>query len=418
MQSLAVTLREGVEAALIIAIVLSYLRKTNKSNLNRLVYTATGAALVASVLGALFFVRLNPNPDRIEGWTELAAAILIAGMLIWMQRKGKTLKRDIEGRLEAVTQNDASAAAFGVFSFVFLTVLREGIETVLFLGAASLTTTSVLNVIGGLLGIVLAFLFGMAFVKGSIKVNLKKFFAITTAILFLFAIKLFIAGLHDLSEAKILPSSKTEMAIIGPIVTNEAFFLIVILGLVLTMLLSDPAASPEPKGSGHSKAESRKAAYLKKKESSWRRVASMAAFGIIVFISAAYVYSRGAGALSSPTPVSASDGYVQIPVAKIDDGFLHRFVFDYEGVAIRFIVVKAGDHRIGTAFDACEICGNSGYYQSKNNVICRTCGAAIYVPSIGKGGGCNPIALQCQLSDTFVIIPVGELIKAKKLFQP
>src|SRR5438046_8316774 len=101
-------------------------------------------------------------------------------------------------------------------------VLREGVETVLILGAVSLNSTELLSFLGTLLGVSVAILFGVMFVKGSVRINLQKFFRVTTVILFFVAAQLIISGLHELSENGVLPSSREEMAIIGPIEIGRA----------------------------------------------------------------------------------------------------------------------------------------------------------------------------------------------------
>ena len=138
---------------------------------------------------------------------------------------------------------------FGLFLFVFLMVLREGVETVLILGAVSLNSTELLSFLGTLLGVIVAIVFGVMFVKGSVRINLQKFFRVTTAILFFVAAQLIISGLHELSENGVLPSSREEMALIGPIVRNDLFFFVTIVALAALMVLFEvkrrqPAALP------------------------------------------------------------------------------------------------------------------------------------------------------------------------------
>ena len=116
-------------------------------------------------------------------------------------------------------------------------VLREGVETVLILSAVSLNSTELLSFLGTFLGVIAAIVFGVMFVKGSVRINLQKFFRVTTVILFFVAAQLVISGLHELSENGVLPSSKTEMAIIGPIVRNDLFFFITIFALAALMVL-------------------------------------------------------------------------------------------------------------------------------------------------------------------------------------
>src|SRR5262249_61750529 len=107
----------------------------------------------------------------------------------------------------------------------------------------TLDTSDLLSFIGTLLGVALAVVFGVMFVKGSVRINLQKFFRVTTVILFFIAFELVVSGLHELSESNVLPSSKQEMALIGPIVRNNFFFPVTILALAGSTLLSEDRKS-------------------------------------------------------------------------------------------------------------------------------------------------------------------------------
>src|SRR5437867_2294651 len=152
--ALVVTLREGVEAALIVGITLVYLSKIGRPELRRTVYTALIAALIGSVAGAVALSYAPVNQDEDECWILLVAVV-----------------------------------------------------------------------------------FGVMFVKGSVRIDLRKFFRVTTVILFFVAAQLVISGLHELSESGVLPPSKREMAVIGPIVRNDFFFPVTMLALVALMIL-------------------------------------------------------------------------------------------------------------------------------------------------------------------------------------
>ena len=228
LQAFIITLREGVEAALIVGITLAYLAKIGRNDLRKAVYAALGAAFLGSIAVAVVISRTHLNEDVFEGWIMLAAAFFVVTMVIFMMRTGRKLKGEIEGKVGLLAGNNAW---FGLFIFVFLMVLREGAETVLMLSAVSLNSTELMSFLGTLLGILAAIAFGVMFVKGSVRINLQKFFRVTTAILFLVAAQLIISGLHELSESGVLPSSKREMAIIGPIVRNDLFFFVTIFAL-------------------------------------------------------------------------------------------------------------------------------------------------------------------------------------------
>ena len=224
-QSLVITLREGVEAALILGIVLGYLKKTGRQAWSRYVWWGLVAAVAASLAAAYVVHRFEVVEDAYEGWLMLVGAVFVATMVYWMWRTGKRLKQEIESKLAELSASPSRSAASGLFLFVFLMVFREGAETVLFLAAVSLRTTELLNFMGGVLGLALAVALGVAFFKGSVKVDLRKFFTVTTMVLFVVAAQLLVSGVHELSEAQVLPSGPREMALIGPIVNNDAFFL-------------------------------------------------------------------------------------------------------------------------------------------------------------------------------------------------
>src|ERR1700691_737991 len=265
LQAFIITLREGVEAALIVGITLAYLAKIGRNDLRKAVYAALGAAFVGSIGVAVLLSRLNLNEDVFEGWVMLVAAVFVITMVIFMMKTGRKLKGEIEGKVGLLAGKDAW---IGLFFFVFLMVLREGAETVLILSAVSLNSSELMSFMGTLLGVIAAIAFGVVFVKGSVRINLQKFFRVTTAILFLVAAQLVVAGLHELSESGVIPSSKREMALIGPIVRNDLFFFVTIFALAALMVLFD-AKRREPAPDAVSPAERRKAAWTSRKERLW-----------------------------------------------------------------------------------------------------------------------------------------------------
>ena len=180
LQAFIVTLREGVEAALIVGITLAYLAKIGRTDLRRSVYAGMGAAFVGSIGVAILVSRLSLNQDIVEGWVMLAAAFFVITMIIFMMRTGKKMKGEIESKLQSLA---SESSRVGVFLFIFLMILREGVETVLTLAGVTLNSTELMTFIGTLLGVLSAVAFGVMFVKGSVRINLQKFFRVTTVIL-------------------------------------------------------------------------------------------------------------------------------------------------------------------------------------------------------------------------------------------
>src|SRR5216683_2860287 len=154
LQTFVITLREGVEAALVIAIAVAYLRKSGRTDLIPSVYRALIAAVLACFVAAGLLLKLEIGADAFEGWILLASAVFVFTMVLWMNRHGRRLKGEIETRLQKGT--GGSGGAFGVFTFVFLMIFREGVETVLMLLALRLDTSGILEGFGALAGIALA----------------------------------------------------------------------------------------------------------------------------------------------------------------------------------------------------------------------------------------------------------------------
>ena len=413
LQAFIITLREGVEAALIVGITLAYLAKIGRNDLRKAVYGALGAAFVGSIAVAVVISRLNLNEDVFEGWVMLVAAFFVVTMVIFMMKTGRKLKGQIEGKVGLLAGNDAW---IGLFFFVFLMVLREGAETVLILSAVSLNSTELMSFLGTLLGVLAAVAFGVMFVKGSVRINLQKFFRVTTAILFLVAAQLVITGLHELSESGVIPSSKREMALIGPIVRNDLFFFVTILALAALMVLFD-AKRREPVLEPASAAERRKAAWSVRKERLWMASVYIFSFLFIAMLTAEFVYAKSQSALSPATEVSFINGQVTIPLAQVSDGDLHRYQAQENGMPIRFWLYQKPDGKIATVFDACQICGGVGFYKSANGVVCKNCAAPINPQSVGTAGGCNPIPLSATQTADSVIIQEADIAAGSRVFE-
>ncbi|MFY9560179.1 MAG: Fe-S-containing protein [Terriglobales bacterium] len=413
LQAFIITLREGVEAALIVGITLAYLAKIGRNDLRKSVYAALGAAFVGSIGVALLMSRMKWNQDIFEGAVMLVAALFVVTMIIFMMKTGRKLKGQIEGKVGLFARNDAW---IGLFLFVFLMVLREGVETVLILSAVSLNSSELLSFIGTSLGVVVAVLFGVMFVKGSVKINLQKFFKVTTVILFFVAAQLLITGLHELSENGVLPSSREEMAIIGPIVRNDLFFFITILALAALMVLFE-MKSRQPADLPAEGAARRKALWTARRERLWMASVYVCSFIFIVMVTAGFIYEKKASALSPATEVNFVNGKVSIPLNQVYDGDLHRFEAKAGEVEIRFWVYQKPDGKIATLFDACEICGPVGFYKGPTGIVCKNCAAPINPQSVGMPGGCNPIPLRAEVTSDAVIISEADVAAGSHYFE-
>jgi high-affinity iron transporter len=423
-QALIITLREGVEASLIVGIIFAYLSKIERHELKRTVFWGLGSALVASVAVAVLVAHLNLNSDIIEGWVMLAAAAFVISMIWFMHKTSRSMKGEIEARIARYAS--APSAKIGLFFFVFLLVLREGVETVLILSAVTLNSTEILSFTGTILGIALSVVFGIMFIRGSVRINLQRFFRVTTVILYFVTFQLLISGLHELSENGVLPSSTAEMRLIGPIVRNDLFFFVTMLALIGLMVLLESRSRKAPVFADTTtpvnSADRRKAEWTYRRERLWMSSVVAVSFLFIFLSTAEFIYAKSSTALSPTTSVTLVGKEVTLPTADINDDQLHRFgvfVNDAQGkpAQVRFLLYKKPDGNIVSVADACHICGPVGFYIGSQGITCKMCASPLVPQSMGQEGGCNPIPLHSSRSGSQITIAAADLQALVPIFE-
>ena len=408
-----IALREGVEAALVVGIILVYLSRTGRSHLARFVWYGVATAAALSLAVAIALDRWRISEDGFEGLMLLVASVFVVTMIVWMNRVARHLRKEIEAKVEIYAEKAGRAAGWGIFLFVFLMVLREGAELALILRAVELSSEGVQTWIGTILGIGAAVAVGLFFFKGTLRVPLHRFFAVTSVILMLVAFQLALEGLHELSEAQWLPSSKAEMAVVGPIVRNELFFFVFIFGAAILLILREWQAASQARAAKESlnDAEKRLLEAQNRRQRRWMIAAATASLAVILVLTADFIYARANSAPPAASLIETSGNTVRVPVAEVQDGRMHLFTVNAGSQLMRFMVIKK-PNGWGVALDACRICGAEGYRQDGQNVICRHCASAIYVPSIGDQGGCNPIGVPAHVDGNDIVIDISALAQA------
>lgn len=196
-----ITFREVLEAALITAIILAYLMRTKRRHLSRYVWYGISIAVVAClVLGAsmwLLYGRLSGASKALfEGVAALVAVFVLTSMLIWMATKGKEIKKEVERRMEVVVTR---GMVFGLLSFSFIVVFREGLETVLFL-TPFLVEDVASTLVGATLGIIASLILSYFIFVVGLRINIRRFFYFTSILLVLLAAGLVGYAVHELAE--------------------------------------------------------------------------------------------------------------------------------------------------------------------------------------------------------------------------
>lgn len=207
--SLLITLREGLEAALIIGILTAYLARVGRREGLRPIAAGVLLALLASLAGGLAIRAVmgglkGKAMEIFEGAMMLTATGMLTYMIVWMQRQARHIKTNLHGRLESAL---GSGSAFALGALAFTVVVREGLETVLFLAAGVKAADSTgLYVGGAALGGVVAAVLGVLLYRGSLRLNLRVFFGVTGWLLVIFAAGMLANGVKELQEAGVLPA--------------------------------------------------------------------------------------------------------------------------------------------------------------------------------------------------------------------
>ncbi|MDO8635355.1 MAG: Fe-S-containing protein [Dehalococcoidia bacterium] len=424
--ALAITLREGMEAALVLGIILAYLRRTGRTYLNKYVYWGLGFAVLVSILAGIVIqiIGLEPENEYVEGTLLSIGGVFVASMVIWMWKTAKNIRTHMETRMENIVTEEKTSrqTAIGLLAFTFFMVAREGVETVLFLAAATVgQEASVLNLLGGMLGIALAALFAVLFIRGSLKINMSRFFTVTSIVLLILAARLLVGGIHEFAEKGAIPLTPGIMKVVGFFVRDRVSSLL-LMGLILVriimVLLDFHQAVPTPVADGASAAERRKVRAGRRWEKVWQS-SLVSATVIIVLVMASEAFAASPQIDPAPQPVASSTGTeIRLSTDGWVTGELHKFSYEIENTAVRFIASKLSDGNIATALDACQICGIKGYMQERDGdvVICKVCNAPIPMNTMGQGGGCNPLPLASRTEGTTLVIPLKGLQSHIQLF--
>lgn len=207
--SLLITLREGLEASLIVGIILAYLAKTGNKSGFRAVWWGTALAVLVSLVvgGAVYFLigeLQDPAEAIFEGSILFLAVAVLTWMIFWMRTQAINIKGALQAQIDSALSN---GTGIGLALIAFFAVVREGIETVLFLLAIPPTADSpILFAVGGVLGLAAAVMIGYTIYKGSARLNLRMFFNATSVLLIVFAAGLLAQGVHEFNELGFIPS--------------------------------------------------------------------------------------------------------------------------------------------------------------------------------------------------------------------
>lgn len=202
-------LREGIEAGLVVGILVAYLRKIGRGDVLPRLWLGIGAAIALS-LGTGAILTWGPYGlseqarEVLSGSLSILAVGLVTWMILWMARNARDLKHDLQGKLDAAV----AGAGVGIVLVGFITVGREGVETALFVWASAVSSGEApLGMVGAILGILLSIVVSYLIFRGFVRINLSRFFTWTGLFLVVVAAGVLSYGIGDLQEAGVIPGA-------------------------------------------------------------------------------------------------------------------------------------------------------------------------------------------------------------------
>lgn len=418
LKAISITLGNGFEVALVVSVLIVWLRHAGSRPLSRWVYGGTGAAAAAGYLVLYVLKWSGPKKESFTGWAMATCIIMEILFVLWLIKSRKAQPAAHTGA--DPWWNRSTAGKIFIFltaaSLTVLPLMRVlQFPSSIFIQTYSVVNTElILKFTGGLLGLVLCFLFGLSFLRSTRRLSVRSSVAGSVLLLAGMMLNQMFTVTQILFARGVFPLTPLTMKILVPIINNMDKYLYVLLGASLiwtvTVLLLFKTRQ-EKLSETWNPAVQRKFKARVRNDKRW--LAAIAGLMVLVpsLLGVEAVLANQTIELSPAEPVTPdTNQQIVIPRASVDDRNLHRFGYTAaDGTIVRFIIIRKSETMYGIGFDACKICGSSGYYQKNNKVICRKCDVIMNIPTIGFEGGCNPIPLAYRLDKGNLIIASSDL---------
>ena len=281
-----------------------------------------------------------------------------------------------------------------------------------------LTTDFLFKLIGFTAGLLAVIFTALALYKAAQGVSGRLLKILLTIALLVNICNQMVVIVQFLLARRILPMIRWVFRFIVAAVNNHIVFLYVLMGISFLLPLTLFIAGFRHPVSGKNPAERRKIRAALRINRRWCGAVAAGFIFSILAVTVIKTYNERGVELSPAEPMTIAGEEITIPIPQIEDGHLHRFAYyALDGTEVRFIVIKKNAAAYGVGLDACDICGPTGYYERKNEVICRLCDVVMNVSTIGFKGGCNPVPLAYRLRGGNMVIAVTDLENEKVRFK-
>ena len=376
------------------------------------------ASVLAGILTAVIMTVLKTTTNKIDTgmwnvriYTINAIALVLFIIISLLAGKLKELKSVLQSVMLVIM-----AAAMLLY---FLPPFFENPHAILFAEQSILSANFLYSMAGMFFGLTLSFVAGLAVYKGNIRLNTK--LGMTVMLL-----SVLINMVNELGDTfgvflakRIIKTNHTLFTFAVFTSNNRIWFTLLIVAVCFIIPVTLLIKSLHVNEPYDNNAEHRKIKAKWRNIKRWSMTAIVCAIFSFVTLTGLRVYANQEIEISPIEEAKVTDDSVIVSFEQVADGHLHRFGYTTEkGKTIRFIVIKKpNSSAYGIGLDACDICGETGYYEREGQVVCNLCNVVMNINTIGFKGGCNPIVIDYKIKDGSIIVPIAELVKHEDIFK-
>lgn len=348
-------------------------------------------------------------------WNVRIFALSLIALIVFIVFSA--LRGKMKGKAEPVVCVSAAVLSFTYLLYALPDVI--GAPYTFNLASKSVFSTDyIYRFIGLILGLILVFLIGLAVYRIAQNVSEKRVWIMSLILLLVNAVLQITTAIQFLLARRIIPNSHTLFQLVKFTSNNRKLFIfaaMIISAAAAAVLYASSRKVTEPYSNP---AQHRKIRAKLRNRRRWALTLVICCLLGAVNLTAVDAYNNREVELAPPEDCEIRDGAVYVSLEQVSDGHLHRFVYEDEnGVGIRFIIIKKPNSQAyGVGLDACDICGETGYYERDDQVVCKLCDVVMNINTIGFKGGCNPIVIDYSVGDGYIRIPFETLVEHEKEF--
>lgn len=408
----ALSTRQLLPMMLLVALMFSYMKVILGDLGKRFQYISVAIGLLSAVIMTIAKNATNKVDTSI--WNLRIYIVTYSAFILFVIFTA-LLKKRIGKILAACTFTLISIVLILYFAPPYL----EDPYIVFFSEQSMLNTNFLYSIIGMLFGLALSFVFGLAVYKGAIKLERGKVLAFTVIIVLLNMVHQLTDSFSIMLARRIIKSNHIIFVIVKYSSNYAIIFDILMIAVCLIIPFILFGKSRNVNEPYDNPAQHRKIKAKWRNIKRWSKTVLVCVVMSVLTITAIAKYADQEIELSPIEDTEITNDSVIVPFDKVKDGHLHRFGYKTEnGKTVRFIVIKKpNSNAYGIGLDACDICGETGYYEKDGQVVCNLCNVVMNINTIGFKGGCNPIVIDYKISDGKIIVPIAELVKHEDIFK-